>query len=423
MTERNTGSLNLIEQAVLNRISQGEIKGKIHQLAMPYKELMAYYRCAMMQVETKFNVLNEELSLQYDRNPIETIKTRLKTPESIANKLIKKQVPLTAESIEENISDVAGVRVICSFQSDIYMLADALLKQDDITLLKRKDYIAHPKENGYRSLHLIVQIPIHLHDQKKLMRVEVQFRTISMDWWASLEHKIRYLDAIKALCLAIRLNQGRRVGENAIIGQLRVIFAKISLEKLEPDLVIMDEFQRFRYLLKADPESEVGMLTTKFFHAKDVRMLMLSATPYKMYSTPEEIDETRIDEHYSEFLSVMGFLNEDDQSKEHFLTVWRDYSVRLRELTLGDTSIIAAKSAAEDAMYQTVCRTERITENRNADIIDDSDVHIPLEVLEQDIRSYVQAQQLLDSIGANMHVPVDYIKSSPYWTGRSVSSS
>ncbi|MBQ9262892.1 MAG: GTP pyrophosphokinase family protein [Clostridia bacterium] len=182
----------MIEQAVLNRISQGEIKGRIHQLALPYKELMAYYRCAMMQVETKFNVLNEELSLQYDHNPIETIKTRLKTPESIANKLIKKQVPLTAESIEESICDVAGVRVICSFQSDIYMLADALLKQDDITLLKRKDYIANPKENGYRSLHLIVQIPIYLHDQKKLMKVEVQFRTISMDWWASLEHKIRY---------------------------------------------------------------------------------------------------------------------------------------------------------------------------------------------------------------------------------------
>ena len=192
MAEKNTGSLNVIEQAVLNRISQGEIKGRIHQLAMPYKELMAYYRCAMMQMETKFNVLNEELSLQYDRNPIETIKIRLKSPESIANKLIKKQVPLTAESIEENINDVAGVRVICSFQSDIYMLADALLKQDDITLLKRKDYIAQPKENGYRSLHLIVQIPIYLHDQKKLMKVEVQFRTISMDWWASLEHKIRY---------------------------------------------------------------------------------------------------------------------------------------------------------------------------------------------------------------------------------------
>ena len=181
MTERKSENLGMIEQAVLNRISQGEIKGRIHQLALPYKELMAYYRCAMMQVETKFNVLNEELSLQYDHNPIETIKTRLKTPESIAK-----------ESIEESICDVAGVRVICSFQSDIYMLADALLKQDDITLLKRKDYIANPKENGYRSLHLIVQIPIYLHDQKKLMKVEVQFRTISMDWWASLEHKIRY---------------------------------------------------------------------------------------------------------------------------------------------------------------------------------------------------------------------------------------
>ena len=181
-----------LEQVLLSRFSHGEVQQWVQKYFQPYRELMSYYRCAIMEVETKFNVLNEELSLQYDRNPIETIKTRLKTPESIANKLIKKQVPLTAESIEENISDVAGVRVICSFQTDIYMLADALLKQDDITLLKRKDYIAHPKENGYRSLHLIVQIPIYLHDQKKLMKVEVQFRTISMDWWASLEHKIRY---------------------------------------------------------------------------------------------------------------------------------------------------------------------------------------------------------------------------------------
>jgi len=101
-------------------------------------------------------------------------------------------LPLTVESIEENINDIAGVRVICSFPSDIYMLADAFLKQDDITLLTQKDYIKHPKSNGYRSLHLIVETPIFLHDQKKMMKVEVQFRTISMDWWASLEHKIRY---------------------------------------------------------------------------------------------------------------------------------------------------------------------------------------------------------------------------------------
>ena len=225
---------------------------------------------------------------------------------------------------------------------------------------------------------------------------------------------VTFLDGIIELCRAIRRNKGVRVAENAIIGQLRVIFAKISLEKLEPDLVIMDEFQRFKYLLNSEPETETGMLSNKFFHASDVRMLLLSATPYKMYSTPEEIDETKLDEHFTEFLSVMKFLNEDPESEKRFLTVWRDYSMRLREMTIGDTTILSAKDAAEDAMYRTVCRTERISAAENADIIDDSDVRVPLEVLEQDIRSYVQAQELLDEIGANYHVPVDYIKSSPY---------
>ncbi|MEE3358225.1 MAG: helicase, partial [Lachnospiraceae bacterium] len=223
-----------------------------------------------------------------------------------------------------------------------------------------------------------------------------------------------YMEALQDLCREIRSNRNRRVSNTEIIGQLRVIFAKISLEKLEPDLVIMDEFQRFKYLLDSDPESETGMLANKFFHAKNVRMLLLSATPYKMYSTPEEIDETRIDEHYTEFLSVMNFLNENADDEEIFLTVWKDYSIRLKELTLGDTTILSAKNAAEDAMYQTVCRTERITAKESADIIDDSNVKVPLEVLEQDIRSYVQAQELLDDIGANYHVPVDYIKSTPY---------
>ena len=123
---------------------------------------------------------------------VETIKTRLKSPESILEKLTRKGLPLTVESIEKNLSDIAGVRVICSHPADIYQLAEAFLQQDDITLLQRKDYIANPKPNGYRSLHLIVETPIFLHDEKRLMRAEVQFRTISMDWWASLEHKIRY---------------------------------------------------------------------------------------------------------------------------------------------------------------------------------------------------------------------------------------
>ena len=153
---------------------------------------MAYYRCAMMEVETKFRVLSEELSLEYDRNPIETIKTRLKSVESIGDKLSGMNKPITVESIEQNLRDVAGVRVICGLPSDIYNLADAFLNQDDITLIEKRDYIENPKPNGYRSLHLIVEIPIFLHDEKKMMKVEVQLRTISMDWWASLDHKIRY---------------------------------------------------------------------------------------------------------------------------------------------------------------------------------------------------------------------------------------
>ena len=169
-----------------------QIKDRIKFYATPYKELMAYYKCAMMEVETKFRVLSEELSLEYDRNPIETIKTRLKSIESIGDKLTTLNMPITVDSIEQNLHDVAGVRVICGFPSDIYTLANAFLNQDDITLIEKKDYIANPKPNGYRSLHLIVEIPIFLHDEKKKMKVEVQFRTISMDWWASLEHKIRY---------------------------------------------------------------------------------------------------------------------------------------------------------------------------------------------------------------------------------------
>ena len=181
-----------LEQVLLSRFSHGEVQQWVQKYFQPYRELMSYYRCAIMEVETKFNVLNEELSLQYDRNPIETIKTRLKSPESIMEKLTRRGYPLTVESIEKNLNDIAGVRVICSHPADIYKLSEAFLRQDDITLLERKDYIANPKPNGYRSLHLIVETPIFLHDQKRLMKVEVQFRTISMDWWASLEHKIRY---------------------------------------------------------------------------------------------------------------------------------------------------------------------------------------------------------------------------------------
>ncbi len=157
-----------------------------------YAELMAYYRCAIMEVETKFNVLNEQFSLQFDRNPIESIKSRLKRPASIRNKLERYGLEFSLDSIRDNIHDIAGIRVVCSFIGDVYFLADALLKQDDITLISRKDYIKHPKLSGYRSLHLIVGVPIFLSDEKRMMKVEIQFRTMAMDFWASLEHQLRY---------------------------------------------------------------------------------------------------------------------------------------------------------------------------------------------------------------------------------------
>ena len=187
---------NLIEARRDEFVKQSLLSDEFIQMMQknkkPFDLLMSYYQCAIMEVETKFKVLNQEYSLSYDQNPIEGIKTRVKSYESIMRKIRVKDIPVTLESIEENIRDIAGVRVICSFPSDIYKLADSFLKQDDITLIERKDYIQHPKESGYRSLHLIVQVPIFLQDTKKLVYVEVQFRTIAMDFWASLEHKMRY---------------------------------------------------------------------------------------------------------------------------------------------------------------------------------------------------------------------------------------
>ena len=161
-----------------------------------YTELMNKYRCAIMEVETKLNVLNSEFALQYDRNPFESIKSRLKSPASIIKKLQKKDLlkdeESFAKSIEENLYDVAGIRVICAFQEDIYHLARLLVQQDDIRLIRAKDYIKNPKPNGYRSLHLILEIPVFLKTGKTPVKVEVQFRTIAMDFWASVDHKLRY---------------------------------------------------------------------------------------------------------------------------------------------------------------------------------------------------------------------------------------
>ena len=165
---------------------------EIVRFGYSFIKLMSYYNCAIMEAETKFNVLNEEFSLMWDREPISAVKSRLKDPIGIKAKLEKKGLDFSVANVEEYVNDVAGVRVICSFLDDVYMIAEALKKQDDVTVITEKDYIKSPKPNGYRSLHLIVSIPIFLQNEKRNMKVEIQIRTISMDCWASLEHQLRY---------------------------------------------------------------------------------------------------------------------------------------------------------------------------------------------------------------------------------------
>ncbi len=157
-----------------------------------FEHLMMMYNCAIKEVLTKFEVLNDDMSIQRKRNPIEMIKSRVKRPESIAAKMKKRGLDFSIISMMDNIHDVAGVRVICSFVDDIYEIAAMLSSQDDITVIEVKDYIKNPKKNGYRSYHMIVEIPVFFSNRKQNVKVEIQLRTIAMDFWASLEHKMKY---------------------------------------------------------------------------------------------------------------------------------------------------------------------------------------------------------------------------------------
>ena len=193
-TYKNQLEQTVEEQALTLKKQHQIIQLQARQLqdARSFKHLMMEYSSAILEVETKLKVLNAEFSQVYNRNPFEAIKSRLKSPESIYEKLQRKGYPITLDSIRENLADVAGLRIICSFPDDIYRLAELFIKQDDIILVRQKDYIKNPKANGYRSLHLILDVPIFLSNGKKYMKVEVQFRTIAMDFWASLEHKLKY---------------------------------------------------------------------------------------------------------------------------------------------------------------------------------------------------------------------------------------
>lgn len=176
----------------MNMTEIDEFNDMLEREGEAFKRLMTYYECAIMEVVTKLRVFDAEFKLQHDRNPIDSISSRLKSTESMAEKLVRKGHPMTVESIEANLTDVAGVRVICALPEDAYTLANALVMQDDVKLVRRRDYIEHPKESGYRSLHVIVGVPIFLEGGKRPMKVEVQFRSIAQNFWAALDHQFKY---------------------------------------------------------------------------------------------------------------------------------------------------------------------------------------------------------------------------------------
>ncbi|KKI93671.1 GTP pyrophosphokinase [Bacillus sp. SA1-12] len=157
-----------------------------------WRSFLLLYKFALDEMNTKLEILNEEFEFSHQHNPIEHIKSRLKEPTSIIGKLQRKGLAITTEEAAKHIQDIAGVRIICSFVSDIYKILNMISSQDDINVLKVKDYLKNPKSNGYQSLHLLVEIPVFLTNRTEYIKVEIQIRTIAMDFWASLEHKIYY---------------------------------------------------------------------------------------------------------------------------------------------------------------------------------------------------------------------------------------
>jgi len=173
-------------------IGQGIDLKELKSIKVELTRFMMAYKFALDEMNTKINILKDEFNYIHDYNPIEHVKSRLKSPESILKKVYRKGHDFTLQSIKENVRDIAGIRITCSFSSDIYELYTMIANQKDIRVVETKDYIKNPKPNGYQSLHLILEIPIFMSDRKELTYVEVQIRTIAMDFWASLEHKMYY---------------------------------------------------------------------------------------------------------------------------------------------------------------------------------------------------------------------------------------
>ncbi|HBB71903.1 MAG TPA: GTP pyrophosphokinase [Ruminococcus sp.] len=214
-----------------SEMTESQFIDTLEQDIMPLQEFLMYYKCAIMEVETKFKVLNEQFSLNGESNPIEFIQSRIKSFGSLYRKVQSKGIPRDLDSISEHIHDIAGVRVVCSFVQNIYHLADCFLAQDDIVLVERKDYIAEPKPNGYRSLHLIVEVPIFLEEEKRQVKVEVQLRTIAMDFWASLEHKLRYKKALSPELLSMLAGEMKTCADQSAEWDSRMQSIKNMIEQ------------------------------------------------------------------------------------------------------------------------------------------------------------------------------------------------
>lgn len=217
----------------------------VMQQSQQFQEMMMMYKCAIREVRTKAEVLNDEMSVRYHRNPISSISSRVKKPESITQKLYKKGLPFTVEAIMANLSDVAGVRIICEFVDDIYTIAAMLAMQDDLKLIKIKDYIKFPKPNGYRSYHMIVEIPVFFSKGKTPMRVEIQIRTIAMDFWASLDHELKYKKNIapdeEEVIAGELLSCADRIAEtDMIMQQIRMKLDSVEENKAKAEIVIAD---------------------------------------------------------------------------------------------------------------------------------------------------------------------------------------
>lgn len=193
--------LNTRSEFFMSRIMQKEIKSEMNDFFFAKDHLDFYheyvnveqmYLAGIKEVRTKLEILDDEFHHRFDHNPIHHMEWRLKSPHSVVEKMKRRNLPVDVSSIKGNIEDIAGIRVICHYIKDIYRMSDLLLRQDDIHLLKVKDYIKNPKENGYRSLHLVVEVPVYLANEKVMVPVEIQIRTIAMDFWATLEHHLRY---------------------------------------------------------------------------------------------------------------------------------------------------------------------------------------------------------------------------------------